>query len=651
MNTGEDIYGMRKIADLSRWVSIALLLIHFYFTCYAAFREWGWTAPLSDRLLDNIVRTGLFEKPLRIKLISLAFLGLSLLGAKGRKDGELQYSGCLLLLFFGAVIYFGSILLLALESGIVTVACLYMGVCFFGWLIILAGGIRLSRVIAGSREFFRKEESGFSQEERLIETDFSINLPAKYLLNGKSRGSHINIINARRGVLVIGSPGSGKTWFIVEPAMQQLIERGFSMLVFDFKYDTLTRYAYSLFCKYRDRYPTSARWYSINFTDLTKSHRCNLIHPATLEHLSDAIGVSRTILLSINNTWSHKQGDFFVESPINFLAALIWFLKRYKNGVYCTLPHVIELAQTRYDKLFTILNAEPELQTLVNSFIELYRNKTFEVLDSQMSSLKIPLGRLASPDLCYALTGNDLNLVINDQEHPKILCLGGDPARQDALAPILSLFIDRVNKLINRPGRHPCTLVLDEFATVRAMSVLHTMSVGRAHNIIPLLVIQDLNQLRMLYSRAEAEAIFNMTGTLICGQVGGETARWVSERFPTVTQHKTTVSVNSMDTSVSKSELSNPAIPPATIGMLSSGEFVGILADDPDQEIKLKAFHAKIVKVPVKVVARELPVVRKLGEDEVEENFRRVKREVAELVNEEMERIMGDPGLKGRIVK
>jgi len=557
------------------------------------------------------------------------------------------------ILFLGLTIYFGSIFLLMKEDDATTVAVLYMGTCFTGWLLVLTGGTRLSRVIGYSLQkgFFRKEEGGFRQEERLIQTFFSVNLKGRYLLDGKYRNSHINIINARRGVLIIGSPGSGKSWFLIEPAMQQLMERGFSMLVFDFKYNTLTRYAYSLFCRYRKKYPSSARFYNINFTDLTRSHRCNLIAPSTMTHLSDAIGISRTIMLSFNSTWTSRQGDFFVESPINLLAALIWFLKKHQDGAYCTLPHVIELAQAPYDKLFTILNAEPDIQTLINPFIEVYKNRTFEVLDSQVSSLKIPLGRLVSSDLYYVLTGNDMDLSINDPGHPKVLCLGGDPARQEALAPILSLYIDRINKRINRPGQYPCALVLDEFATVRAASVLQTVSVGRAHNIIPILVVQDLNQLRILYSRAEADAILNMTGNLICGQVGGETARWVSERFPPVVEHKMSVSVNSMDTSVSKSEQLNPSIRPATIATLSSGEFVGILADDPDEEMELKAFHARIVKERVRLPQLELPVIRAIGPDEVEANFRRVKREVAELVDGEMERIMGDPTLRGVIVK
>jgi len=653
MVTGEDIHGMRKATDLSRWLSVVMLLLHFYYYCYDAMVYWGFTAALPDRILGNISRTGLFSSGVKSLLMALAFLTLSLFGAKGRKTATIGYSRGLIYIVMGLSLYFGPGIFLSGEWDLITRAWLYMGMCSVGYLLILSGGMRLSRVIGYSlrKEFFGGGEGGFQQQEKEISTDFSINLSTRYQWRGKTRKGFINIINARRGVLLIGSPGSGKTWFILEPTLLQLAEKGFSMLVLDMKFDVLSRQAYALFMKFRSRYPATAKFYCINFTDLSRSHRCNLIEPSTLLYLSDAIGVSSTILLSMNKTWVDQQGSFFIESPINFLAALIWWLRKYKNGIYCTLPHAIELAQTPYDKLFTLLGAEPELQTLVNPFIEAYRDKTMEMLGGQLASAKIPLGRLASPDLYYILTGNDLSLDINDPEAPKILCLGGDLARQDALAPILSLYIDRVNKLINRPDQYPCAELLDEFASVRAASVLNTIAVGRSHNIIPFLVVQDLSQLRVKYSRAEADMVLNMTGNLICGQVGGETGRWVSERFPAILGYKKSVSVNSSDTSISKSEQSVAAITPATIANLSSGEFVGILADEPGNAMELKAFHGKVEKDEGSFNKGPLPIVRAVDDVMIQENFQRVRREVEGIVNEEVRRIAGDPGLKEKVVK
>ena len=145
-----------------------------------------------------------------------------------------------------------------------------------------------------------------------------------------------------------------------------------------------------------------------------------------------------------------------------------------------------------------------------------------EMLDGQLASAKIPLGRLASPDLYYVLTGDDLDLDVNNPVSPKILCLGGEPSRQDALGPVFSLYIDRLNKLVNQPERLPCALICDEFATVRAASILTTIATARSNNIIPVLSVQDLSQLRTQYSREEADLILNITGNLVCGQVGAK---------------------------------------------------------------------------------------------------------------------------------
>ena len=331
----------------------------------------------------------------------------------------------------------------------------------------------------------------------------------------------MNLINPRRGVLVMGSPGSGKSWFVVEPAIEQLVQKGVALFVFDFKFPTLSAFTYNSYRRHRGQYPAGTRFYCINFSDLPHSHRCNLIDPTTLEHNNDAMAISRTILLSINKIWIGRQGEFFVESPINFIAALIWFLKVYKDGMYCTLPHVIELSKTPYEELFTLLNAEPATRGFIGPFKDAYLNKTMEMLDGQIASARIPLMRLDSPDIYYVLSGNDLSLEINDPTAPAILCLGSDSRRHEALTPVMSLYIDRLNRQINRPGRYPVAVVVDEFATVRAISLLDTIATGRSNDIMPILVIQDLSQLRQRYSHDEADQILNTAGNLICGRGRG----------------------------------------------------------------------------------------------------------------------------------
>jgi hypothetical protein len=634
-----------SIPQLGLTMALVLLLLHFYYYCYGLFDHWGWTTTITDRLLSHIASTGLFKNPGRSKLLGLVFMAIFCLGSAGRKDGRMTVKRALVWVLGGLMVYFGSWLVMGWSEDVSFAGGLYMLLTTTGFLLLLTGGTCLTRVLRlpwSADDPFGKRQAGFPQEQRKLSTKFGLYLRARYTWQGRVKDSWINLINPRRGILIMGSPGSGKSWFIIEPLIGQLMEKGFSLFVYDYKYNALTRLTWRLFLAHRECYPLGTAFYSINFSDLSRSHRCNVLHPDTLEWVSDAVGASRTILLSMNKSWIHKQGEFFVESPINFLAALIWYLRQHEGGIYCTLPHAIELAQTPYEFLFAILKKEPEIQNLVNPFIEAYENKTMEMLGGQVASAKIPLGRLASPDIYYVLTGNDFSLAINDPGAPKIFCLGGDPPRQEALGPVLSLYIDRLSRLCNRPGRYPCALVCDEFGTVRAYNMGTTIGTARSNDIVPILAVQDLTQLRLQYSKEEADMMLNISGNLLCGQVGGETARWVSERFPKILKEKTSVSTNSNDTSINQSTQLEATITPATVAGLSSGEFVGVVADDPGMEMELKGFHAKLVRERKDGLSGEgkLPIVRVVDREVVQKNFKQVKADIERLVGEKYAEVM-----------
>jgi hypothetical protein len=649
-NTSENEQGLRQIMDMTRAISIVVLLLHFYFYCYAAFREWQLTFPIVDRIFTNIRRTGLFSSFIKTKLIAIGFLLLSLIGSRGRKTQQLGYREPMIYLAVGITVYFGSQLIFLISSlSAAVLAVAYMTTTVSGYLFILTGGALLSRVIRNglSDEVFNDENETFPQEERLLENDHSINLPTLYRHQGQHNG-WINLVNGRRGVLIAGSPGSGKSWFIVEPTLRTLSEKRFAQFIYDYKYPHLTLLAYQHYLRNRRHYPVEPGFYYVDFSNPAFSHRCNPLNPDLLRNLMDAIGAARSILLAINRTWAAKQGEFFVESPINLLAAVIWFLRRYKEGRFCTLPHAIELLQLPYDNLFTVLNTEPETSALVSPFIDAYRDDVMETLVGQIASVKIPLARLSSPQLYYTLTGNDFTLDINNPRQPKIVCLGNDPIRSEALSPVISLFCDQLNKVINQKDRMKCAIVYDEFATIRATSVQTVIQVGRSNDILPIIVIQDYSQLKQTYIREEAEALFNMAGNILCGQVNGETARLVADRFPRIRQPRTSLSVNSQDVSVSESRQLDPSVPASTISNLSSGEFVGIVADDPALPIALKAFHGRIINDP-DAAARErrspvpLPKVRTVDESTIRATYQQVQKDVLDIHDDLMEMLRNDP--------
>lgn len=158
-----------------------------------------------------------------------------------------------------------------------------------------------------------------------------------------------------------------------------------------------------------------------------------------MEDITYAMESARTILLGLNRERIKKLGDFFVESPVNFLTAIIWYLKKYKDGKYCTLPHVIELKQSEHDHLFAILQIESEIRALINSFISAWQNKAKARLEGQVASAKIGLAKLASPQLYWVLNGNDFTLDINNSLEPKVICIGNNPQKLQTYGPVLSL--------------------------------------------------------------------------------------------------------------------------------------------------------------------------------------------------------------------
>lgn len=638
-HTGENEQALQKIIDFIRLLSIVILLFHFYFFCHQAFMNWGIAFEIVDQITKSVSSTGMFSGIYSSKFITLGLLVISLIGARGKKDERISLLQAFCFVAVGLVLFLPSHYILRLTISISVQAGTYMGVTSLGYILILTGGTLLSRLLKFnlSKDIFNKLNESFPQEERLLENEYSINLPAAYTLKGHRRKSWINVINPFRSSLIIGTPGAGKSYFVVRHIITQHIKKGFTMFIYDFKYDDLSRIAYNTLLKNARHYPILPKFYVINFEDLSRTHRCNPLDPATMEDITDATESSRTIMLGLNRDWIKKQGDFFVESPINFVTAIIWFLRKYENGKFCTLPHVIELMQLDYPHLFKLLRSEPEIEVLINPFESAYRNEAMEQLEGQIASAKIGMARLSSPQLYYVLSGNDFTLDINNPLEPKIVCTGNNPQKQQIYGAVLSLYISRVIKLVNKKHQQKCSLIFDEFPTIYFNGIDSLIATARANKVATSLAVQDYSQLKKDYGRDQAEVIMNIVGNVISGQVVGETAKLLSERFGKIVQERESISINMSDTSVSRSTQLDSAIPPSKIASLSSGEFVGTVSDDPDQRIELKVFHAEILNDHAAIRQEEenykpIPAIRKITHYDIEQNYFRIKRDIQQII-------------------
>ena len=448
---------------------------------------------------------------------------------------------------------------------------------------------------------------------------------------------------------VLGTPGSGKSFAIIIAAIKQQIAKGYSMYVYDFKFDDLSKIVYNTVIRNMDKYPVPPKFYVISFDDVQKSHRCNPLLPALMTDIIDAYESAYTIMLNLNKSWIQKQGDFFVESPINLLTAIIWFLKIYEGGKYCTFPHAIEFLNQPYEKIFPIMGSYPELENYVSPFVSAFQNEAMEQLEGQIASAKIPLSRIVSPQLYWVMSGNDFTLDLNNPNEPKILCVGNNPERQAIYGAALGLYNARIVKLVNKKKRLKMSIVIDELPTIYFKGPDTLIATARSNKVSTILGFQDFSQLERDYGKAEATVIRNTVGNVFSGQVVSDSAKVLMERFGKILQQRQSMTTTREDTTTSISTQMDYMIPQSKISNLSQGMFVGAVADNFGEDIKQKVFHAQIL-VDVELLKKEeesyvdIPIIKQFSSDEemkivLNKNFIRIKEDIKLIIKKESERL------------
>ena len=665
MQQEDDLRALAKIMEFGRAVSIFLLVVHVYVYCYPSITAWHLNLEVIDRILINFNNTtGIFNCILWSKLSAVLLLAVSCLGTHGVKGEKITWPKIYAALVAGCALFFLNWWLLELPLPHMANTAFYIFTLTAGYLALLMSGLWMSRIYRHNlmEDVFNMENESFMQETRLMENEYSVNLPTRFYYKKRWNNGFVNIVNIFRACMVIGTPGSGKSYAIVNSYIRQLIAKGFAIYIYDYKFDDLSTIAYNSLLKNMDKYEVKPRFYVINFDDPRRSHRCNPINPEFMTDISDAYEASYTIMLNLNRTWIEKQGDFFVESPIILLAAIIWYLKIYKNGIYCTFPHAVELLNKPYSDLFTILTSYPELENYLSPFMDAWKGNAQDQLQGQIASAKIPLTRMISPQLYWVMTGNDFSLDINNPKEPKLLCVGNNPDRQNIYSAALGLYNSRIVKLINKKKQLKCAVIIDELPTIYFRGLDNLIATARSNKVGVLLGFQDFSQLTRDYGEKESKVIQNTVGNIFSGQVVGETAKTLSERFGKVLQQRQSISINRQDVSTSINTQLDSLIPASKIANLSQGTFVGAVADNFDERIEQKIFHAEIVVDHTKISAEEkayqkIPVINDFkdrnGNDimmqQIQRNYDQIKADAQAIINEEMRRIKNDPELRKRL--
>lgn len=661
MQQEDDLRGLAKVMDFMRALSILFVVINVYWFCYEQIAEWGINIGVVDRILLNFDRTaGLFGNILWTKLFAVVFLALSCLGTKGVKEEKITWRRIIAMLSTGGVLFFLNWWLLELPLPTVADTAFYILTVSVGYICLMMGGVWMSRLLKNNLmdDVFNTENESFQQETRLLTNEYSVNLPTRFYYRKRWNEGWINVVNPFRAAIVLGTPGSGKSYAVVNQFIKQQIEKGFAMYLYDFKFPDLSEIAYNHLLNNQSGYEKVPTFYVINFDDPRRSHRCNPINPDFMTDISDAYESAYTIMLNLNRTWVQKQGDFFVESPIILFAAIIWYLRIYKGGRYCTFPHAVEFLNKRYEDIFPILTSYPELENYLSPFMDAWLGGAQDQLQGQIASAKIPLSRMISPQLYWVMSGDEFTLNINNPDDPKVLVVGNNPDRQNIYGAALGLYNSRIVKLVNKKGQLKSSIIIDELPTIYFKGLDNLIATARSNKVATLLGFQDFSQLKRDYGDKEAAVVMNTVGNIFSGQVVGETAKTLSERFGKVLQKRQSMTINRNDTSTSISTQMDSLIPQSKISTLTQGMFVGAVADNFDERIDQKIFHAEIVVDSAKVKAetakyRKIPLITDFTDEDgndrmkevVQENYERIKSETSQIVVEELERIKNDPVL------
>jgi DNA-binding transcriptional regulator YbjK len=282
-----------------------------------------------------------------------------------------------------------------------------------------------------------------------------------------------------------------------------------------------------------------------------------------------------------------------------------------------------------------------------------------EQLAGQIASAKIPLSRMISPQLYWVMSDSEFTLDINNPDEPKILCVGNNPDRQNIYGAALGLYNSRIVKLVNRKGRLKSSIIIDELPTIYFKGLDNLIATARSNKVSTLLGFQDFSQLKRDYGDKEAAVVMNTVGNIFSGQVVGETAKTLSERFGKILQRRQSITINREDKSTSINTQMESLIPASKISTLTQGMFVGAVADNYDERIEQKIFHCEIVVDAEKVKREEqayrpIPIITDFtdagGNDRmkemIQENYNRIRAEVRQIVADELQRIQSDPELQ-----
>ena len=622
--------------------------------------------PVLSNLLKSFSKMGFFSPPITAKIATIVLIALVATGTKAKKKKDLNIVKAIIIpIIIGIALMFSS-LAFVVEAGDTTIPKIFPGFSLYqiiyatlailGTIFTQVGADSISKYMQNKmgKDRWNVEEESFDQNQELVESETSINIPYVFRYKKKNNKGWINI-NPFRGTMVIGVPGSGKSFGIINPAIRQMIAKNFCLCIYDFKFPDLGKIAYYhyLLKKSTDE-NYKHNFYVINLDDVEKSKRINPFKKEYIGTLAEAQEMAESMVSALQKGGASAGGgseQFFTQSAINFLSSCIYFFATLENGKYSDLPHLLSFMNRSYKEIFDSLFTHEELHSLLSPFKSAYDNKAFDQLEGQVGTLKIFLSRLTTKESFWVFSGDEVELKITDKENPSIVILASDPGTQDINSALYSSVLNRILRLINSKENMPGGIIADEFPTIYIHKIDNVVATARSNRVAVMLGLQEIPQLKQFYKKEVADTISSIVGNILSGAARDKnTLEWLEKLFGKIKQKTYSQSISQQGTTTSINEKMDFMIPAGKIAALRTGEMVGMIAqgeENDTEEYKTSAISGKINLDMTKIKEEEKNYIKmptyysfkdKLGADRKEDvlmtNFRRINKEIEILVNE-----------------
>ena len=608
----EETREIQKLHGFMQCLIYFFLFVEFAVFIYPDAPFWG----LFQVAIIRISAIPIYQQLIYSKLLVLALICLVSIGTLAKKSPELDAKKSIVYpLAVGLLLYFGNLYLFDFSSGIVFSytrwhQLLYMFASLFGAILISLSMDNISKVLKSGlgKDQWNIEGESFMQQTKKVETPYSVNIPMLFYHKRRVRKGWINLVNPFRATLLIGTPGSGKSFSVVNPFIRQLITKGFSICLYDFKHPDLGKIAYYHYRlgKKSGKLKNFA-FHVINLNEVEKSKRINPLRADYIRTLADASETAEALVEALKKGDKASGSDaFFTQSAINFLASSIYFLSRYEKGKYSSLPHILSFLNRSYEEIFNALFSEPELVSLLSPFMSAFKAKAFDQLEGQVGTLKIFISRMATKETYWVFSGDDFELKISDRDKPSILVLANDPNTQNINSACYSVVLNRLTRLINTKGNLASALILDEVPTLFVHRIENLIATARSNKVAVLMGLQELPQFKQQYGKDTATTITAVVGNVLSGSVRNkETLDWLERIFGKSKQRGESLSIDRNKVSVSINEKLDVLIPAGKIASLGAGEMVGIIAADAQGDYTGK-FETSAVNCRVNLNLKEI---------------------------------------------